>query len=464
MIELSDTDLLAHPVLFGREVLGFNYYRWQEEVLEAVAFGAKPVSLLANNESGKTSIIACTLVHWHSSVFPNSKVVTTAGAYRQVKEQLWPALGRTSHKLQGCEVNITDARYANGARALGFSTDDPGLAEGFHGSVDEPLLMIVDEAKSVARVIFDTIEARCRPQRLLLMSSSGEDTGEFYESQTRKRHLYECFKITADDCPHITQETKQRLIDKYGPDHPLVRSTLYSEFITSSDAETVLTRAEIRGCLENPPAKMPGSRLAFVDFGMGSAESVICWSEGNVVQPLIGWRDKNTMSTIGRCITEFKRLGLQAAQIYGDEGGPGKPMIDALAEAGWVINRVNNQSAAMQDSNYVNLGAEMWFIAKSAVEKRQILIPEDETLFDQLVDRRVVYSSKGKLGLESKDKLSERGVPSPDRGDAFCGVVAMMTLHLRFQRLNERNRAATMFRPKRDMSDVDYRRRYPAGA
>lgn len=423
-----DRKLLALPSGFARVFLGLKPYEWQDKVMDAVALGDKPVSLAAANESGKTSVVAVALVLWHASVFANSRVVTTAGVYRQVREQLWPALQRYQHLFPGWDFSQTRLRAANGATAVGFSTDDSGRFEGFHGSEDEPLLIIVDEAKSVDKGIYEAIQ-RCRPQRLLIMSSTGDAVGDFYESQTKKRSKYNAFKVTADECPHISQESIQRTIDMYGEQHALTRSMLYSEFIEDSNRMVVIPRKALMESLDNQTPFKKGETIAFIDFGAGGDETVIAIARGNRIDELICWVDANTMSTVGRCLTELKRNKVEAKYCYGDEGGIGKPMIDAMREAGYNINRVNNGTAADEPENYKNFGVEMWYKTKRAIENKRVILPKDPLMIEQLVERLVVYDSKGKLGMESKEMLKSRGIDSPDRADAVCGVITAMQRH-----------------------------------
>jgi hypothetical protein len=70
------------------------------------------------------------------------------------------------------------------------------------------------------------------------------------------------------------------------------------------------------------------------------------------------------MQAVRQFIAEFQRLKLTPGAIYGDEGGLGTVMCDALRDAGWYINRVNNGTAANRSDVYANRGAEIWFEAK----------------------------------------------------------------------------------------------------
>ena len=88
---------------------------------------------------------------------------------------------------------------------------------------------------------------------------------------------------------------------------------------------------------------------------------------------------------------------------------------------GWRINRVNNGAAPRYCQHYANLAAEMWFEGAKKIARREIILPEDDELRGQLLDRRSVAHAQGKLALESKSDMKKRGVRSPDRADAVLG-------------------------------------------
>jgi hypothetical protein len=64
---------------------------------------------------------------------------------------------------------------------------------------------------------------------------------------------------------------------------------------------------------------------------------------GNKLEHLISWRNRDTMAGVGQFILEFRKAGLEAKQIWGDNGGTGKVMIDALAQAILTLNVLNSQ-------------------------------------------------------------------------------------------------------------------------
>ena len=131
------------------------------------------------------------------------------------------------------------------SRCIGFSAETPEKAEGWHrqGEPEASLLYIIDEGKAVQDGIFQSME-RCQPSRVLLMSSPGGKAGQFYEAFTKNVERWKGFVATAFDCPHITKEQIKRVVDEYGENHPLVRSSIHAEFIDGGDGAWTVFKAE----------------------------------------------------------------------------------------------------------------------------------------------------------------------------------------------------------------------------
>jgi len=432
---------LSKPSAFASNVLGINLYDWQRKVLRDLEPRDCRVALRAANGSGKTSTVISAILIWHALVYPRSIAVTTAGVFRQVESQLWPSLRNHIAKLGGAwEVTSGEIRYlhpnGNTSRIIGYSATDPGRAEGWHAEDHEyhPLLMVVDEAKTVADPLFEAI-SRCQPTRLLIASSPGGTSGAFYRAFTKEANMWSKHAVTAFDCPHITQAQIDEVTQRYGEKHPLTRSMIYGEFVDIGLESLVINLTQLQNCHNTPPRFKPGVRIAGVDFAAGGDQNVICISDGNKILPMIAWREKDTMAAVGRFIVEFKKAGLEANNIYADASGMGMVMCDALAESGWVVNRVNFGATAYDNNAYTNRSAEMWYNMAKKIEDAEIILPEDEDLTAQLTCRRTITNSKGKLGVESKDSMRARGIASPDRADALalCLSSSNSGLDLTFQ-------------------------------
>ena len=145
--------------------------------------------------------------------------------------------------------------------------------------------------------------------------------------------------------------------------------------------------------------------------------------EGNKVTEMVCWRDRDTNRTIGEIISLMDRFGLEADEVYADEGGLGLPLCDSLMAAGYDIHRVNF-GARPFDTRYANRSAEMWHTAARSIQRQEVILPDDPTLHQQMVTRRADVSRTGKLGVEAKDRMKTRGLDSPDRADAVLGCIS----------------------------------------
>jgi phage terminase large subunit len=426
-------DVIGGPVWFAEEILKLKLYGWQDEVLSWFenTHSRTKGSVVAPNGSGKSERCVASLALWWLAVHRRGIVVITSKDSRQLDEQIWTALEAHKAKFKGWKFQDRYIESATGGRVIAFTTDEPGRAEGWHkgDDIDAPLLIICDEAKSIAEGIFTAFD-RCTFNGLLYISSGGLMLGRFYDSHTKNRAQYRTRKVSLEECPHIPKQKIRDIIEQYGAEHPFTRSAVFGEFM-EQDANTrfCFSLADVQAAISDPPAFRSGEHLAFCDFAAGGDENVIAQRMGNKVLPLICWREKDTMASVGRFIVEFRKAGLKPENIYGDEGGMGKVMCDALRDAGWDIHRVNNGAAALDD-RHLNRGGEMWHASGHKVRRGELILPNDDLLVAQLTTRPARISREGRLGVMSKEDMRKAPLclPSPDRADAVCGVCAVTSL------------------------------------
>ena len=451
------------PIEFVTVFLGINEYWWQDETLTWFEDSRGPVrgALCTPNGAGKSSNIVGPLALWWLSVHKKGRVVITTKDGKQLVNQVWESIERHRAKFPLWKFLKAERKVENGTGGwiLGFTTDEPGRAEGWHKLNDEegPLLIIVDEAKSVAENIFSAID-RCTFNALLYTSSPGLKMGSFYDAMTKAGNGFNRIKVGLKDCPHIPKHRIDAVIAKYGPDHPFTMSTLHGEFMDEDDeTRFVVPPSALRLLMDNPPPYSHGRKVAFCDFAAGGDENVLALKVGNLVTLPAAWRDPNTMAAVGRFIAEFVRAGLVPSEIYGDNSGLGKVMIDRMHEMGWPINRVNNGSDA-HGAEYYNRGSEIWFTGSEVIQSLGCILPDDEALHAQLVTRKAPPRSDGLLQAEEKKDMKSRGLPSPDRADAVMGVLAVETVlentFFDVERLAEIEAAARVSRPEHGAIEV----------
>lgn len=426
---------------FGEVILGRRFYPRQAEVLDALP-GRLPVSFVSCNEGGKTREVITTAI-LAALVHAGAKVITTSGSYAQIKDQLDPALKAYSSRFpqfdfQDCAIRTKDPN----SFWHGISTNDPGKMEGHHaefnrdGKVTRPLLIVVDEAKTVKDPIFEAIE-RCKPTWLLLASSAGYSQGEFFRSQTARAKYYTRIKQTADECPHWRNEDKAKLREKWGPDHPLVRSMLDAEFMPFVEG-AVVNLAALDDLLADPPSFLPGPRKYFCDFAWsesGTGDQNVCAKrEGNRITVPLKFRAKGLHAVCARFVAFFTAEGAKPWEIEGDADGDGANIIAQLRAMGWPIGSAHNGGKPRWNEHYLNLASEMWCEGAMQIIKRLVILPDDIEFYGQALNRRIVPNNRGKLSIESKQAMKDPNreggsVPeSPDVADAVFGAMSPLPL------------------------------------
>ena len=409
--------------MYGQPDWQARVYTWFENPLEIVR-GA----VVAPNGSGRTSKIIAPLALSLAALSRKATIVIMLPDGTQLDEQTWNNIEAYQEKLPSWTWNYRRIESPSGSRIIGRAVDEAKRAEGFHPGepIEGPLYIFFDEAKSGLPEVFKGID-KCQYTGLLLVSSPGEELGEFYNAFNDNAHLYRRIMVGLADCPHITAERIAYLKDKYKHDPEYLAATLYGRFMKQEGAERYVLSVNDRDlCLNPPPVFNPlGGTVAFCDFAGGGDENVLAIRRGNRIVIPAAWRDKNEMSACSRFVVEFRAAGLRQEQIWGDADGAGKPMISRLEELGWTINRFHNGAAALAKEDYVNRSAEVWLTGARQIADRQVILPaHDALLHKQLTQRRKVYKD-GRIGVESKEDLKKRGVDSPDRADAALACIAI---------------------------------------
>lgn len=412
---------------FAFSALGIDLYDWQIEVLDAISRGEQQVALRAANGSGKTAAVVAPALLWWLWRYPKGRVVVTSGSWRQVEDQLFPAARNYKHlaPFKGWQFPLS-CRITTpaGGWAAGFSTDNPGRAEGYHRSQESPVLYIVDEAKSVHEGIFDAA-TRCSLDCLLITSSPGAPSGTFFNAFSRESSLWWTKTASFYDCPHLPAEREIKARSKYGEDHPVYRSMILGEF-TEGDDRLVLSPEKLTHAIENQPPAISGRMAGFCDVAAGRDENVFAVCNGNQAKIVECWRERDTVQAARRFIKHFGGNRLRGSQVWVDSDGLGIGFVNQMQEEGFRPQEFHGGMPALDREHYANEVAEVWFEACREIEAGKIRFDGgiDPETFEQITSRRVEWDSKGRLRLESKDSLRARGLPSPDRADALLGAIA----------------------------------------
>jgi hypothetical protein len=408
-------------LLFAESILGIRPYDWQCHILLNYEAGNQTAAACANF-TGKTSTVFPIAALWTLYSFPRARLMYISATGHQVKQQFYSSLSRFQSlpAFAGWTWLETELRTPAGGFMFGRATDTGGNIEGLHNQPDSHAGLLVDEAKSIRPEVLDAL-SRCHTTFRLFMSSTGAAFGGFYQICTAKSHLWRTFRIPSSMCPHVEPATIEA--DRENLKDNVFRIKHGADWLYDT-GDSMIELEHVRALIENPPEYIRGRPAAFCDFAGPGDESVLALCDGNRAEIVDAWRSKDTMHSVGKFLTLFRKLNLQSYQVGGDEGY-GHQLMDRMQEEGFYLQRFNNGSPAKRSDIYANLSAEWWSTVGQLIERRQVVIPNDEKLIAQLTSRRKLYDSKGRERLESKADLRARGVESPDRADALIGSIVL---------------------------------------
>lgn len=429
----DNLDILITPIGFVEGAMGLSLYPWQDRALAPLALAVgknakrQNIAVITPNGAGKDTRIICGAAHWWLAVHPQGKVVITSKSDLQITEQTIPAIESHKSKFGGYQ-SVYSPRYemttTTGGKCICFVTNKGERAEGWHKADDftGPLLLIINEGKSVDQAIFDSLLGRCTPNAVMVVSSTGGKTGPLWKIKTDTTGSWKVIQIGLKDCPHISQERIDFVISQYGENHPVTRSTIYGEFMDQEDADQYLVNAAaLDSSIDFPPKHTPGiQRLAFCDFGGAQSEHTFGIRDGNKLWIQDAWIEANPEAACGRFIRNFRESGLKEDQIWCDASD--KDLAELLAAHGWTIWR-QNFGAPPMNPNYKSWGAEAWWESGLAVLKNEFILSRDNKMKAQAINRKKVISVTGKLGMEEKHDLAKRNIESPDRWDTIAALM-----------------------------------------
>ena len=453
------------PVMFFREVLNFEPDEWQAEAARDLAANPK-VSIKSGQGVGKTGLEAAVFL-WFITCFPYPRIVATAPTKQQLHDVLWSEISKWMSKSELLSMLLKWTKtyvymVGNEKRWFGVArtATKPENMQGFH---EDNMLFIVDEASGVADPIMEAILGTLSGSnnKLLLCGNPTRTSGTFYDSHTRDRALYKCHTVSSADSSRTNKENIDSLIRKYGWDSNVVRVRVRGEFPEQEDdvfirlswiessinTELEPETAKALGCFFDDKGRKIIDRngVDSIDIGcdvarFGDDRTVIGYKINEVAKIFKKYNGQDTTWTAGnicRLYNSLVDLYKFKKKIYVkiDDGGVGGGVTDQLRE----IKRREPERYKMMEIVPIHFGQpikhkyyydtttymmgiirEMLEPFDDAGNPRQptLVLPNDDDLVGQLSCRKYSYVG-GKIKVESKKEMKERGLSSPDEADCM---------------------------------------------
>lgn len=359
---------------------------------------------------------------------PDAKYAYIAPQLKQAKRNAWGYIKQGYYQLKpfGARIHESELHHTlpNGAKLQIFGANEPDALRGDY--LDG---VIIDEFATMPKAdeLWQDIILPMLSDRggwaTFIGSANGRNA--FYNMrQYALAHQDEWFVDTlrVSETHAIPLKELQRLQEM------MTDARYQREYECSFDVEgskQLISAADISAALRRPPSTR-GVRALGVDparFGDDWAAFV-----GRLGSRLVAKRysDTSIPTVTGHAYSMMQEFLPQA--VFVDEVGLGGGVVDALRllpYAGHVgIFGVNYQHKARDDIQFKDLKAQCAWDMREWVRRHGSLIDVPQQLIDELQIPEYDFDLKGRVVIESKDDIRERGLPSPDYFDALANTFA----------------------------------------
>lgn len=418
-------------VLFVREVFGMEPDQWQKDVLEAVARGERRISVRSGHGVGKSTTLAW-LTIWHLLCRYPQKTVCTAPSKTQLDDALraetYAHLAKLPEQLQELFHTTTERivlRAAPDDSFVSYAVSRAETPEAIAGKHSENMLIIADEASGIPEAVFEAGSGSMSGHNAVtvLAGNPVRSSGLFYDTHHKLKDRWFTRKVSCADCSRVTPDFLEDLKARYGEDSNAYRVRVLGEF-PLADEDTIIPFELMEAALNRDVEATMYRPIWGLDVGrFGSDPSALAKRKGNtLIEKVRSWKGLDTMQLVGRVKDEYESTPLtqRPSVICVDSIGIGAGVADRLAELKLPTRGVNVSESPALGQLYANLRAELWFKGRDWLERRDSNLANDTDLGEELVRVRYKFHpSNGKRLAESKEDMKKRGMPSPNKADAF---------------------------------------------
>lgn len=223
-VDQALTEYAQEPNLFMDEVLGVDLENFQQRIVKAV-FEHERVAISACHDVGKTFTLSRVILAF-GTIFPFSKIITTAPTGRQVKHILWSEI-RTGHSRAivplGGKMLTTEWQISPDGDwfALGFSPqkeasglDSEGQGtqssfQGFHPNAGDAfknaphILVVFDEATGIPKQIWDMAEGLLTSAHVRFVCIGNPTSSQSEFAKCFKSKSWYKIKLSCFDSPNL---------------------------------------------------------------------------------------------------------------------------------------------------------------------------------------------------------------------------------------------------------------------
>ena len=417
------------PVLFVEKVLNATPQKWQKKALRGIQKNDK-VAIRSGHGVGKTAFQSWLILWWMLTHYP-CKIAITGNTQHQLQDVLWTELDKWYRQLPDgfkSQLDIKSDKIALHGAKDSYAVcrvsrrESPESLQGFHS---ENMLFICEEASGIPDIIFQVAEGSLSTEgaKVVMCGNPTRSDGYFYEAFHSMRHRWFTMKVSCLESEYVSEQFLEDMKSKYSEESNIWRVRVAGDFPDQSD-DVLLPMHLLETAITRDVEPSPTTPVVWgVDVARyGSDRSALAKRRGQeLLEPIKTYSGKDIMEMAGIILSEYEavRYSDRPEAIYIDAIGIGAGLADRLKELDLpAVSVAVSESASLKDK-FGRLRDELFWNAREWFEGRDVKIPQDDALIQELSSIRYKYLSTGKLKIESKDEMKRRGQRSPDVADSF---------------------------------------------
>jgi len=379
--------------------------------------------VVCHRRFGKTYWAINTLIHAAlSTKKKEARFAYIAPYYKQSKQVAWDYFKQFTHMIPGIAYNEAELRIdlPNGARVRLYGGDNPDALRGIY--LDG---VVLDEVADMRPNVWGEVIRPTLTDRLGWAVFIGTPRGidlfyEIYQKAVKQPDWFariyradETGLIADDELARAREEmTEQQYAQEFLCDfNASTGNTLIPVSLAVEAAARTIQDINVRGAV-----KVIGVDVA----RYGDDRSVIFCVQGLKAYPPDMYDDINNVDLANKVIAKIRQFEPDYVRV---DAGRGEGVIDYIRSHGYKCTEVNFGGRPASEY-YANARAEMWDGMKKWLESGGC-IPNIPELISELSAPEYEFSTSNKLVLESKEKLRDRGLRSPDYADALALAVGV---------------------------------------
>jgi len=352
--------------------------------------------------------------------------------YRQAKSVAWEYLRRFALCIPGTDINETElsVRLPNGAVIRLYGADNPDTLRGLYFDG-----VVLDEVADMRPQVWGEIIRPALADRegwaVFIGTPKGHNlfSEKYFEALQNPAEWFADLRRASDTGAIAPAELEKAKREMSPPQWAQEMECDFGAAVENALCPLEVVLAAQKRAVTAPEIEDMPVILGVDVARMGGDRSVIARRQGRALFPLATFRQIKTMELVGRVARALDEIKPDACFI--DSGGIGAGVVDRLEQMGHDVIPVDFGETAL-DARFDNRRAEMWWGMADWLVGASI--PPGADLVADLTAPTYDYANRrGRLALESKDSMRERGLASPDLADAialtFAAPVACRKTH-----------------------------------